>query len=159
MLDARRLRELLFYDPASGVFTRRITVPRGKAGAVVGFNDGSGYLQIGIDLKKYRAHRLAWLYMTGQWAEQIDHINGNRADNRWCNLRAATAAMNSQNQRRARRDNKSTGLLGAYRNGKRFMSQLLVGGRCLYLGTFDSALQAHEAYIAAKRKQHEGCTL
>lgn len=101
-LTAERVRELLHYEPATGIFTRRIrTSNRTKVGAIVGADNGKGYLQISVDWRLYSAARLAWLYMTGEWPkEEIDHINRVRSDNRFSNLREATRSSNNCNRRR-----------------------------------------------------------
>jgi hypothetical protein len=96
IITAERVRQLPHYDPDTGVLTRLIsTNGDARAGEVVrGVCDG--YLTARIDGRRYQAHRLAWLYMIGEWPKaNMDHVNGDRADNRWCNLREAT---NSQNQ-------------------------------------------------------------
>jgi hypothetical protein len=97
--------------------------------------------------------------MTGAWpAGQVDHLNGARTDNRWTNLREATAAVNSQNQRVAYPRNKS-GFLGvrAFRAG--WTAQITVARKQVYLGNFSTPEAAHEAYVKAKRELHAGCTL
>ena len=112
-LTAERLREVLDYGPDTGVFTWKIrTNSRVKVGDVAGALRPDGYIQISIDGRLHRAHRLAWLYVTGESPpDQIDHINGVRDDNRIANLRLATSAENKQNLRRAKSRNK-TGFLG-----------------------------------------------
>lgn len=162
-LTAERLRELLHYDPETGVFTFRIaTKPRlgGRAqpGKVAGSEHKTiGYVYLCIAKKKYLAHRVAWLYVHGEWPLLIDHINGVRNDNRLANLRDSSPLLNSQNRRVTLA---GTGLIGAYRTREgRFKSSIRVGGRQKWLGVFDTAEDAHFAYLAAKRKLHQGCTI
>lgn len=156
MLTADRLREVLDYDPATGVFTwREKSAPdsRIRPGTVAGYVQ-HGYRLINVDNRQYRAHRMAWLYVHGEWpTDDIDHINGVRDDNRIANLREATRSENLQNQRRARRDNRS-GFLGVSANGKRWKAEIIEGVRRQHLGTFDTPGEAHEAYLAAKRRLH-----
>ena len=161
-LTAQRLRELLQYDPETGVFTWRVSRGRtAKAGGVAGA-DTHGYVVIMIDGKGYGAHRLAWLYVHGVWPTgHIDHVYGDTSDNRIKVLRDVTQSVNSQNQRSAKRNNKSSGLLGAYWHNisNKWMSHISFGGKKRHLGMFATAQEAHEAYMAAKRQFHEGCTI
>jgi heme-degrading monooxygenase HmoA len=157
-LTAERLRELLAYDPAAGVFTWRVDVRGGawvKAGHVAGtIHSRDGYRQISICKVQHKAHRLAWLYVTGAWpSEQIDHVNGDRSDNRIANLREASAAGNARNARR-RIDNVS-GFKGAYeyRPGK-WRAYINKDGRRINLGTFATPEEAHAAYVAAAQEHH-----
>ena len=108
------LRELLHYDPATGVFTNKTTRgPRAFAGSVAGKFDTHGYRQIQIQGKNYLSSRLAWYYQEGYWPElQIDHINRVRSDDRWCNLRHVSAQCNTRNCKK-RSTNKS-GITGVY---------------------------------------------
>jgi len=161
VLTAERLRELLHYDPETGVFTwlvdRRPTI---KAGDVAGCKNGIGYIVIKIDAVLYAAHRLAWLMMEQSWpTRNIDHINGIRNDNRWGNLRDAAQRINIQNRRSANANNK-LGVLGVYksRRGEQFEASIY-SGRKIILGLFDTPEEAHQAYLEAKRKLHEGCTI
>lgn len=83
-VSADRLRSLLHYDPETGLFTRNVSRQGFHADTEAGtFHKQSGYILVGVDRKHYRAHRLAWLYMMGEWPSEVDHINGDRADNRW----------------------------------------------------------------------------
>jgi hypothetical protein len=152
--------ELLHYNPDTGIFTRlKDSGSRGKAGKVSGTRCLNGYLRVGVGGEEYYAHRLAWLYMTGEWPmQQIDHIDGVRSNNRFSNLRCADPALNGQNQRRAQSDS-LTGVLGVTKKRKRFRAQIAVGGVNRALGTFDTPELAHAAYIKAKRELHPGCTL
>ena len=154
-----RLKELLHYDQATGIF-RWITNRKGgpRAGDIAGKSLTNGYLRIGVDGKLYYAHRLAFFYMTGRWPDQIDHFSGDRIDNRWCNLRESDFTMNAQNRRTANPSNR-VGLLGVTINKKAFVAQISVGRKTIYLGSFNSAKDAHDAYIKMKRKLHAGSTL
>jgi len=99
-LTAERLREVLRYEPETGVFVWRVRAARRiHVGAVAGnISPSSGYRFIGVDCRLYGAHRLAWLYMTGEWPKhQVDHVNMDCADNRWANLRDATCSQNTAN--------------------------------------------------------------
>ncbi len=162
-LTAERLRSLLSYNAETGVFVWLVSVSgRIKVGDIAGNVDRRGYRLIGCDGKAYKAHRLAWLWQHGAWPkDQIDHIDGDKSNNRLTNLREATNTENQQNKRRARLDNKSTGLIGAkiHRKTGKYMASIGVNKRRIYLGLYDTAELAHNAYITAKRELHPGCTL
>lgn len=148
-----RLREVLNYDPETGVFTRRVNSTRGsaKAGDVAGHVEATGYRCLWVLGTKYLEHRLAWLYMTGSWPlDQIDHIDRDRQNNRFCNLREST---NQQNQFNVSRVSK-TGFCGVSRNKKRWKAEIIKDGIKKHLGTFDTPELAHEAYLLAKAKIH-----
>jgi hypothetical protein len=156
-LTAERLRELLSYDPETGLFTRLVRAgPRGKAGAVVG-TSAEDYLICEIDSRPYRLHRLAWLYMHGEWpAGEIDHINGSKADNRLANLRDVSRSMNQQNKHRAGRNNRQ-GFAGVTRTASgRFPARIKVDGALRHLGVFDTPEEAHSAWLVAKQQFHAG---
>lgn len=158
---AARAHTLLHYDPQSGRFTHR--VDRGKnrcAGEEAGYVNSAGYVSLSIDEKRYYAHRLAWLMVTGAWPLFIDHRDGDRANNRFPNLRDVTRSLNMQNRRTAKATN-ATGRLGVTidkRNG-RFIAQIVIDRRHVHLGCFDDPDAAHLVYLAAKRTHHEGNTL
>lgn len=162
IVDVAQVRELLNYDPETGVFTWRVVRSRMvKAGDVAGSVNAVGYRYITIKRRHYLAHRLAWLFVHGVWpAIQIDHENGLKDDNRLENLREATRSLNQQNQRRAQAGNKS-GLIGAHwnPNDRNWRSHIMVNGKTIGLGAFQSAQAAHEAYLRAKRIHHAGCTI
>lgn len=160
-LTAERLRQLLHYDPATGEFTW-IRVAPSTHNVKVGDRAGClqhGYVRVRIDGNLIYAHCLAWLWMTGNWpADQIDHRNGNRCDNRWENLREATARLNSQNRRFAPKRT-SSGFLGVRPRRGGFEARICTGGHSKHLGDFRTAEAAHCAYVQAKRALHPGGTL
>ncbi len=156
-LTQERLKELFSYDAETGDF--RWLSPKGRAKRGVAGANCNGYLQVCIGGKFHYLHRLAWLWVYGDWPKQhIDHINGDRSDNRIANLRDVSRFVNLQNEHKARRNNQS-GLIGAHKKGRKWISKIRVGGEYLLLGNFSTPQEAHEAYIAAKRKYHEGNTL
>lgn len=162
--DLQRLRsdlmQRLAFDANTGRFSWRVApAKRFKVGQIAGSINQGGYVVIRCMGALYHAHRLAWLFERGQWpAGDIDHINGDRSDNRTANLRDVTRSVNQQNLKRARKDN-GTGLLGVKRARKGFEARINVDGSYLHIGTFDTAAAAHAAYIAAKRQHHQGNTL
>lgn len=118
-----------------------------------------GHVQIRVDGRLYLAHRLAWLYVYGFIPNgDIDHINGNRSDNALSNIRIGTHAQNMQNRRTPSHGSK-TGFLGVSPTGRRYQARIGNGPYELYLGSFDTAEEAHAAYLKAKRELHEFCTI
>lgn len=160
MLTYQRLKELVSYNPETGIFTNISPRKKIRVGEVAGALDKSnGYIKLTIDKRHYYAHRLAFMFMTeGMPDDVVDHINGDRIDNRWCNLRNASRSLNQQNQRFAPKHGKS-GLMGAHQKRSKWSSHIYVSGKKIGLGVFDTAESAHDAYIQAKRKMHEGCTI
>ena len=160
-LCADRLRERVNYDPKTGAFTWRIAGPKCRVGDPVGGLDGDGYRVIGIDFRLYRAHRLAWLYVHGTLpAQPLDHINGDRLDNRIENLREANKSQNGQNRKGPPKNNTS-GFLGVSWETQtgRWKAQIVVGGQNHNLGRFESATLAYAAYLNAKAQMHPFNTL
>lgn len=154
-LTAERLRELLHYDPETGVFTRLVARQAYPVGSVAGYQGTNGYIRVGLDGKSYRAHRLAWLYVYGRWPQdEVDHVDGVRSNNMFANLRECSRSENNQN-RTAYACN-AEGLLGVtwHRASKAWVAQIKVEGRTTHLGRFDTPKQAHAAYLAAKQQLH-----
>lgn len=163
-ITAEQLRVRLLYDPEVGLFIRRFDVWTGRhrnvliaaEGTVADLPHCEGYLRVSLFGRQYLSHRLAWLYMTGEWpVNMIDHRDGNRRNNRWENLRDVTNAVNMQNCRSAHIDSRS-GLLGAHWDEARgvWQSKIMVNGHAIYLGRFDTPDEAHQAYMVAKRHLH-----
>jgi hypothetical protein len=149
--NSTRLRELLNYDPDTGLFTRKVGVRGYAAGSIVGTPHSAGYVYCNVDGHRCYAHQLAWCYVHGDWPEgELDHRNGVRNDNRIDNLRLATRSQNMLNKHRPRGDNQS-GFLGVVAHKNRWRADLTVDGKQKYLGLFDTAEEAHAAYLAAKK--------
>lgn len=153
-LSHHRLLELLAYDSQTGIFRRR------RSQKPVATIQKNGRVQVCVDYVIFRAHRLAWFYVHGEWPPaDIDHIDGNPANNALANLRCVNRSVNMENQRRARADNK-VGLLGvSQRSPNRFRAEIVVSGNRRLLGTYSNPEEAHAAYLAAKRQLHVGCTI
>lgn len=155
ILTAERLRELLHYDPETGVFTWKLpSQHRLKPGAIAGRISSQGHRQVTIDRRAYQAHRLVWLFMTGQWPRgEIDHINGNRLDNCWRNLREATRIQNCANT--GKRHHNRSGFKGVFPMTRgRWGASICVRGRNLNLGIHETPEQAHAAYCEAATRIH-----
>lgn len=151
-LTQERLKQLLHYDPETGVFTRKTANSRWRVGSVAGTVDRKGYRQISINEKKYAAHRLAWFYVHGVWPpDDIDHKNRRTDDNRIANLRPATRSQNNANMRR-HRDN-AVGLKGVSwsKSVKKWQAQFRFRKENYHLGYFGSPEAAHAAYLAKSR--------
>lgn len=152
-LTVSRLREVLEYNPETGLWTWLSTLSiRRVSGSQAGELKKNGYIFIGIDCERYRAHRLAWFYVYGKWPQyQIDHINGNRSDNRLVNLRLATNKENSTNRDKNR--NNTSGFKGVFWNkrSKKWTAKINNGSKQIHLGNFYDPLDAHNAYIKASK--------
>ncbi len=141
------LKELFEYKKDSGVLVRKMAATAATSvGEIAGGIDSKGYIIISVLNKRYKAHRIIWLYMTGEWPkEEIDHINHVRADNRWSNLREVSGKNNSKNMSRSKR-NKS-GYTGVHWNNQKnkWHVQIRANGKNKFLGLFDSIIDAANA--------------
>lgn len=155
-LTLARLRELLHYDPDTGIFTRVKRCGRMKAGAIAGTKHKDGRVIICIDCVLYKAHRLAWLYVYGKWPDgEIDHKDTNGFHNWIDNLRLATHSQNGQNKRRALSNSKS-GILGVrwHLHTKKWSACISVNGKQRHIGLFATAEEACAAHLAEKKRAH-----
>lgn len=151
--------ERISYNPASGLFMWVVSAPGIRAGKLAGSVTRHGYQVIKLGRKPYRAHRLAWFLSYGVWPHgEVDHIDGDPLNNRLHNLRVVDRAGNSQNQRRAHRDNKSCGLLGVTWNKQhgKWQAKLQANKVRHHIGYFDDPGEAHKAYMDAKAVRHIG---
>lgn len=151
-LTADLLKERLHYDPETGDFVWMRHFHQYLVGSIAGSLNSQGYRYISVNKKLYKANRLAWLYMTGEWPKLlIDHKNGIRYDDRWENLRLASASQNCMN-RKLRADNR-IGLKGVHEDPRgpvsKYQANIMLKGKSVSLGYFSSPSKAHEAYVAA----------
>ena len=154
-ITAARVREIFNYDPLSGELSRRVDRGRWKAGEIVGVrNITTGYVMVGADYGRYYAHRLIWLLVTGRWPIEIDHIDLDKANNKWTNLREATHANNMANIRKFS-SNKS-GVKGVHwhKAAKKWCAQTSANGVIFHLGIFSTIQEATAAYRDAASKHH-----
>jgi hypothetical protein len=157
MITHAKLTEILSYDAAAGNLVWRKPRPKIRVGQIAGSKHHKGYINLEIDGKHYAAHRLVWFYVTGKWPkDQIDHINGDKADNRFENLREAT---NGQNRANTKNCNKH-GLKGVRRlawmkpDGKCWQAQITHNKKVTYLGCYYTKEDAHSAYCDAAKRLH-----
>ena len=146
-LTPSRLRQVLDYNPATGIFVWRLKLKHSKPiGSVAGTLRGN-YLQIGIDRRRYYAHRLAWFYVTGCWpTKQIDHINRSGLDNRIDNLRDVSASTNCRNTKRTN----SYGQGVARNRGATWRAQIHINDKSVFLGNYLSAAEAETAFLTVR---------
>lgn len=149
MITLERAKELLDYDPETGILTWRVSRGCRRAGALAGSIGAKGYLRIGLDGNDYYAHQIGWLLHYGTWPDdQIDHRNRHEADNSIENLREATT---SQNVAYAPKKSSSSGYRGVYwkKAAGKWCAKIRVRGKMIHIGYFDDAAIAHEAYKSA----------
>lgn len=156
MLTHEQLLELLTYDVKTGQFFHKKNVrgKRIKAGDQAGYVDGQ-YMEIGIDRKYYKLHRLAWFYVTGAWPKNdIDHINQDGLDNRFENLREATRAQNRCNVGKTIKNTSGWKGVSWHRAQEKWVARIGVGKKRISLGYFEDIREAAEAYIFAALELH-----
>jgi hypothetical protein len=149
------LQKVLRYDPGAAKFYWLNAYHTSKIGSEAGSFDVKGYRRIQVFGRSIKVHRLVWLYETGEWPSlDIDHINGDRSDNRFCNLRLATKGQNAQNY--PLHANNRCGLHGVSWVGRvqKWRAMIRVDGKQRYVGMFKSPEDAHAAYLRAKVKFH-----
>ena len=141
------LRERLIYEPDTGLFRYRYDFNVMRAGDAAGRPNTNGHIQISINSKRYMAHNLAWLYMTSIYPDFIvDHKNRIYSDNSWNNLRRATLSENMGNSKLSKIN--TSGLKGVYwhKTKKKWVAQIGLKNKRVYLGSFTEKEKAQEAY-------------
>ncbi len=144
-----KLIKVYTYDSETGLFYRNYTAGGQKEGSIAGNLRNDKYIGIGLDGKIYLAHRLAWLYMTGELPDRLDHIDENKSNNRWGNLREATRSQNGANRLV---DPGKSNVRGIRLVGRKWQTQICVNKKWIYLGSFESKEEASEAYIKARQE-------
>lgn len=163
VVDAALVRELFDYDPETGWLIRKVRKGMGMVGTRAGSIRAQGYRCLSIGNRNYVEHRIIWLHVYGEWpSQEIDHIDGDKQNNRISNLRDVSPTINQQNRRRAQIGSKS-GLMGVKRvrsNDDRYwVARIRARGKRIDLGQFKSPEAAYARYVEAKRQLHEGNTL
>jgi hypothetical protein len=152
-LTAEKLRELLHYDPETGIFTWKVRAANLiKVGDITGCPGGDGYLRIGLHNRLFLAHRLVWLYVYGEWPSlDIDHINRNKADNRISNLRDVSHKQNHQNK--SKPSNNTSGHPGVswYKRISKWQARIMHNYKHIHLGLFENIEDAIAARKAAEK--------
>lgn len=151
MINQDRLKELLTYNPETGIFTWNVSRGGVTKGDEAGQLTAYGYRAIRVDGTLVQAHRLAFMYMIGDIPDFIDHEDHNRLNNKWDNLKETTRLQNQKNQK-LRKDSVS-GVTGVNptRNGK-WQARIFVNGKSIQLGTFDEIGDAVQARLNANKE-------
>lgn len=150
MLTREEVLQHVSYDPETGIFTRLKSVHKFRIGKAAGFVSHSGYGVVIIGNYRFYAHRLAWLIMTGEQPQVVDHINRNPTDNRWVNLRNGTQAQNTANAGPSK--NNKTGFKGVSLSDGKYRATLMFNRRQIWLGYHDTPEAASEAYKAKAKE-------
>jgi hypothetical protein len=155
ILTQARLKELLHYNSATGIFTWRQSRGTRRKNAIAGSRHPKGYINISIDSKLHRAHRLVWLYEYGCFPDgEIDHINRVPFDNRRNNIQVVTRCQNTQNTGLQRNNISGHRGVGWNMQQQKWRARISIDGKTFYLGRFDTFEDAVSAYTAAASKHH-----
>lgn len=154
MITQEELKELLNYNPETGIFTYKKKRAKCTPGKIAGTYHVNGYTHIQLNRKIYKAHRLAWLYVYGYFPQFIDHINCDRGDNRLCNLREVNIYQNNHNSKINK--NNTSGIKGItwHKKAQKWCAQIDANGKHIYLGIFDDIDLAKLVIEEARKKYH-----
>lgn len=154
-LTQERLKELLHYDPETGNFIWKVfSGPRALKGQVAGSVEGQGYIGIQIDGVTYKAHRLAFLIVEGRIPEFVDHIDRDRRNNKWYNLRPCSKSENIANSTISRANTSGYKGVGKCSGSEMYRARIKCGGKTYYLGRFSCPREAAHAYNVAAIQLH-----
>lgn len=149
-IEHAELRRIIHYEPVTGIFRWLVAINKKAVvgRSVGGVNKVLGYIVLGVDGKRYYAHRLAWFYMTGEWPEMVDHRDGDGLNNKWENLRLASKRENAINSKRSAKNKSGFKGVSWHVGGKKWQAH------CgpIYIGLFDTPEMAHAAYLEEAKK-------
>lgn len=164
-VTAELARQLFSYNRRTGILRWRVDrvahlksgndIILARAGSVAGANHICGYRTVSVRNERFLVHRIAWLIVRGRWpANELDHVNGDKADNRFVNLREATKSQNGQN--RGPQKNNRSGFKGVSwgTRDKKWVARIKIGKKYVSLGAFDTAIAAAAAYKVAAILHH-----
>ena len=144
------LRDELEYDVNTGIFTWKVSTGSASPGKEAGCINGRGYIIINVRTVLHLAHRLAWMYISGEWPDKyVDHINGNRSDNRFINLRLADFNQNCMNKKRTKKNKSGVKGVSPCKQTGRWRASIQVNGIEKMLGRFETIEEAAAAYKKA----------
>jgi hypothetical protein len=148
------IKKRLSYSRKTGLFTRKIAVPRGAVGSVAGTKSRrDGYVHVKIFGKQHKAHRLAWAFITGRWpARDVEHRDTNRSNNRWRNLRLANDSQNQANANKRVDNTSGCKSVSRRKDSGKYRARIQVRKRRLSLGDHRTSKLAHAAYCKAAKK-------
>ena len=149
-LTQTQLKKIVSYDPCTGVFTRLLTNQGAKKGDKAGSISTRGCVVVSVNNYQHKAHRLAWLYMTGSWPMGvIDHKNRNPVDNRFSNLRDVKQSTNTKNCSLSK--NNSSGVTGVYKHRGKWCAEIMVNRKKIHIGMFSSLVEAKKCRKKAEK--------
>lgn len=149
-----RVREVLKYNPETGLFSWATSRLRCSIGKPAGWKRSNGHIGICIDRVDYIASRIAWFYVTGKWPEEVDHVNLNPSDNRWENLRECSHQENLLNRRMPKTNRSGFKGVQLHTGSGKWRARLRVNGEKVLDGLFYTPEEAHAAYVCAADKYH-----
>lgn len=139
------LQQVFSYVEDTGELRHRYTTLSGKQGELATFDHSRGYLSVCVGKKQYLAHRIIYMMKEGFWPEHIDHINHNKQDNRWKNLRSVTQEENNRNM--PQQTNTATGVVGVslHKPTGKYRAYITVGGKAKHIGLYETVAAAQAA--------------
>ena len=153
LLTYEQAKEIFDCDPEKGILIwKNNRRDSSLNGTVAGwFDKFNGYAHVHTNKTTYKSHRIIWLLVTGKWPEnQIDHINGIRNDNRFCNLREATTSQNCANKKKTIRN--VSGYKGVVAVNKKWRALIVIDGKTIHIGYYETPEEAHAAYVAKAKE-------